>query len=120
MFQLPLGLARAPSPKAPLPAYETGYYYGLENVFTETQVEEKLSELRSHPAAPLIVPADYGCIPGPHRKQLLGILSGLYVPPARHPLLITERLCRYLHDGYRRQDGPDGSVYLVPVASGSR
>ena len=83
----------------------SGRYLGMEDVTLPRQVEEKIGELRDHPARWLFMPRDFQCREYvPSRRELVLSLLALYVPPVRHDVQMYEPLCTYIRQSYRAAD----------------
>ncbi len=93
-----------------------GRYRGLGNVMAPFEVEEKVDELRSHPARMLLFTAENRCprtMPslGPvpltpaadhaARRELLMNLQPFYLPHVRHSEALLAPVCAYIVGHYR-------------------
>ncbi len=102
----PLTLPVMNSGQFPSLAADTGYYYGLEDVVSPPQVEQKVAELRNAPEKALLVPTEFSCTSKLDRKVLRGRVMTLYVPPARHSIATLQPLCDYIAQHYVSSGDP--------------
>ena len=89
---------------------DTGYFYGLDNVFTPTTVQRKISEMRNHPEEGLLLPENFGDKCKVDAVAERTVIRILFVYPYRgrevkNPDSVAEPLCAYINRHYRRTGG---------------
>ena len=112
------------SPFGPLPAndpagpyaveVDTGRFYGVENIMTEKQAEEKVSEMQAWGRSPMVV-GPHGCEWRARSRSVALKTSGLYVPKARFTATELEPMCREIREAYEPAEGerlPEGWVWM--------
>ncbi len=100
---------------------DTGYFYGLENVFTRTTVKRKISEMRNRPEEGLLLPEDFDAKCKVDAATERTVIRLLFVYPYRgrvkNPDSIAEPLCTYINSHYRRTEALGRERYEYAIWS---
>ena len=92
-----------------------GRFFGMENVMTEWQAEQKAAEIRSHAREPILV-APYGCVMRGDRRGILIFTKGLFAPRPRRSSDLIQPVCDELDRHWVEMQGtalPQGAHIRV-------
>jgi hypothetical protein len=87
---------------------DTGYFWGLQNVWTPTAVNSKISEIRDRPEESLLLPKDFDAkcknYPATERTVIRIQFVFPYRGTVKHQDNVVEPLCAYIDSHYRKTD----------------
>ncbi len=87
------------------PSIEYGYYEGMTNVLTPSQIAFKLREITDHPTMPLLLPRQFVsyCVrtADNSRELLSGLYSVPYLKQPAHEMDLYMPVCDFIRTNYR-------------------
>jgi hypothetical protein len=102
---------------SPSPCLETGYFSGLVNVLTPSQIQSKIDELAAHPETPLLLPegSPESAVNDhlDHMPMLHGLEQSPFLPRQRTPSLDFTPLATYINQNYAPLKTNPGSGFTI-------